>query len=239
MATTIDSMRQEGGEHAVPQECERRERARVAHLGSFAMSRLPLHGLRAGSTGRRVLLVALALAALLVIGGYAPGWMPQPGEGGLGSLALACLVYAGLLAIPFVPSVEIGLLIMVIFGKYGAVGAYLATVAGLNLAYIVGCLLRRGADGRRPHLPEAVQRLMERLASRFPAGSIPAVALGLLLNMPANTLLGGGGGIAMAYGASGVLRWVPFTITVALATAVIPGLFLAGFLGVERLLQAT
>jgi hypothetical protein len=50
--------------------------------------------------------------------------------------------------------------------------------------------------------------------------------LALAFNLPGNTLLGGGGGIALAAGMSGLYRPVAYLATVVLAVAPVPLLFL-------------
>lgn len=60
-------------------------------------------------------------------------------SGGIGiyGLSLGVLIYVLVLALPFVPGVEFGLLLMVLFGREGVIAAYVATVVGLSLAYFV------------------------------------------------------------------------------------------------------
>ena len=60
-------------------------------------------------------------------------------SGGIGiyGLSLGAFVYALVLALPFVPGVEFGLLLMVLFGREGVIAAYVATIVGLSLAYFV------------------------------------------------------------------------------------------------------
>lgn len=160
-----------------------------------------------------------------------PAWLAHGDERGLRALLVACLLYALLLALPFVPSVEIGLLIMIVFGRWGAVGAYLATVAGLNLAYGVARLLARAPRASVPlRLPTAVRACLPRPGGRLPEQAAPAIALALLLNPPGNTALGGGGGIALLYGARRSLSWPRFALTVAAATAILPAIVLAGMM---------
>lgn len=172
------------------------------------------------------LLRLLALGAVLTLLLVTPATTMPPGlaagvETGPVALLTACVLYALLLALPFVPAMEIGLLIMTVFGKWGAVGAWLATVAGLNLAYGIARAWPRSAALDRERLPRPLQRLGRRLPFHF----LPAAALALLLNLPGNSALGGGGGIALLYGASRALSWPRFALTVALATAVLPALF--------------
>ncbi|MEM1089981.1 MAG: hypothetical protein AAGB27_13130 [Pseudomonadota bacterium] len=153
--------------------------------------------------------------------------------------------YALLLALPFMPGIELGLLMMLVFGKVGALVAYLATLAGLNLAFGAGvylrghCLqlpiLRRWREQAR-HFDDqrdaalAGHRLTHRAAGwlRNRGGPADYVLLGLLLNVPGNFLLGGGGGIALLAGLSGRLGWPGFVLTVALATCVVPLLAATG-----------
>ena len=51
------------------------------------------------------------------------------------------ILYVLLLSLPFVPGVELGVLLMCVFGKEGIVFVYFATVAGLSLAFLLGRLL--------------------------------------------------------------------------------------------------
>ena len=55
-----------------------------------------------------------------------------------------------------------------------------------------------------------------------------------MINMPGNTVLGGGGGIAMAIGYSRTLTFREFLICAAVAVAPVPTLFLvADHIGLE------
>lgn len=190
---------------------------------------------------RLILLVFLvALGVGIATQGDAPEWIQGTREldGGASLVLALSLLYAALLALPFVPAIELGLLVMVLFGKPGAVIAWLATVAGLNLAYGCGrCLGPRLASGSRARLPEAVGRHLDRLAATRSRALAPALTLALLLNMPGNTAVGGGGGIALVYGATRSLSWPLFAAIAALATSFVPLLFLLGIVSVEQFLQ--
>lgn len=78
-------------------------------------------------------------------------------------------------------------------------------------------------------LPTAVRACMPRPGGRLPEQAAPAIALALLLNLPGNTALGGGG-IALLYGARRSLSWPRFALTVAAATAILPAIVLAGMM---------
>ncbi|MEL6677523.1 MAG: hypothetical protein AAFQ51_02385 [Pseudomonadota bacterium] len=149
-------------------------------------------------------------------------------------IALVLLVYAVVIAIPFAPGIEIGIAVMVLFGQMGAVAAYMATVLGLLLAFAVGrggsgWLLRPfehalGFDAELAGRPER-----ERLEALF--GSSPLVArlissrylaIMLLLNLPGNVLIGGGGGIMVLAGLSRAFSPVLLALAVALAVLPVP-----------------
>ena len=51
------------------------------------------------------------------------------------SIALAAFLYMIVLALPFVPAIELGILIMGLFGQLGIIIAYMATIGGLSLAF--------------------------------------------------------------------------------------------------------
>ena len=66
------------------------------------------------------------------------------GGWGNGVLIGGGFLYVLLLSLPFVPGVELGVLLMCVFGKEGIVFVYFATIAGLSLAFLMGCLLPKG-----------------------------------------------------------------------------------------------
>ncbi len=54
------------------------------------------------------------------------------------TLAISALLYLLLLSLPFVPGVELGLLLMGLYGRTGIAMVYLCTVGGLTLAFALG-----------------------------------------------------------------------------------------------------
>ena len=178
-----------------------------------------------------VLMLAAVLLVLVKVGAEPPQWLLQ-GTDSVAVLVAACVVYALLLAIPFVPSVEIGLLIMVLFGVPGALGAYLATCTGLMMAYAIGG--RLGSGTRRLQQFHRAGSRLHRLSAHLPAGALPVLSLVMLLNMPGNTAVGGGGGIAMAYGAGRLLTWRVYLATVGVGTGLLPLAFVTGLVGMEQ-----
>jgi len=155
---------------------------------------------------------------------------------------MALVAYVLTAAIPFVPGAEIGLGMLLMFGAQAAPVVYFGMVGALCLSFViaraapreplcrlfawlgltraaalVGDLDRVSADDR------------ERLVlSRFSAG--PArrlvnhryILLALAINLPGNSILGGGGGLAFVSGLSGLYGFWAFLATVAMAVAPIP-----------------
>jgi hypothetical protein len=155
---------------------------------------------------------------------------------------LLLVVYAILLAMPFVPGIEIGLAVLAMHGAVAAPFVYGATVGGLMLSYAAGCLVPSTtlAHGlRRLGRPGAADALLawcalprpDRLAAlarRLPpwlgrrVGGLRFVLLAVLFNLPGNAVLGGGGGIAALAGLSRLYPPLPTALTVALAVAPVP-----------------
>ena len=159
------------------------------------------------------------------------------------ALLLALLaVYALLIAVPFVPGVEIGLMLMAIEGGWIAPFVYLATLAGLMLAYLLGrhlpirrlraaladlrlhraCALIDRIDGLDQTQRLALLQRRLPAAIRGPAIRHRHLALALLVNLPGNALIGGGGGILMLSGLSGLFSLPSVLLTLALAVAPVP-----------------
>lgn len=127
----------------------------------------------------------------------------------------ACVVYAVLLEIPYVPGFELGLLLIVYYGKPGILMAYLCTIVGLNLAFFVGKLVSRYWGARFGKTYEQQQTSVEPDTTLVPTSLQTSIAqnrffglwiksifktsihqhqyfyTGILLNMPGNWIIGG------------------------------------------------
>ena len=174
---------------------------------------------------------------------------------GTGVLIGGVIFYVLLLSLPFVPGVELGVLLMCVFGKEGIVFAYLATVAGLSLAFFLGrklplrwvesSLKKLGfAHGTEHHFDD-IDGMLENfsLKKRFCHNRLISFlskyrypAIGILFNMPGNYLIGGGGGIALACGISRNISWKRFLLTVVLAVLPVPLLAWFGVIQLETFL---
>lgn len=151
------------------------------------------------------------------------------------------IVYVILLAIPFVPSAEIGLAVMLTLGSSMAIPVYAATVLGLSIAFAIGRLTHRhrlgNAGGKAPQTTDVLAALHQRFRERPVLQRIlrfRGLAVIVMINMPGNTVLGGGGGIAIAIGYSRTLTFKGFLACAAVAVAPVPTLFLvADLIGLE------
>ena len=176
---------------------------------------------------------------------------------GMGALLASALALAILLGLPFVPSVEMGLMMMVVFGREGAVAAWLATIAGLAMAHAAGRympsewlrhwmlrhgLLPEGGDSDQSPMLALMDRLhlSDRRGHRIGAFLLQHryLLFAALINMPGNSVLGGGGGIALVSGFTRLYRWPHFLLTVALASLPIPLAVFFGLIQVEEWLAA-
>ncbi len=210
----------------------------------------PIDGLR-HLPWKRLIAVALALGGLFIVGQVAGEWI----RSGLGLeeqsgsadylrmvVAPAAAVYVILTAIPFVPGVEVGLSLLMLFGGSIALVVYVCTVLALMLAYLVGRfvpfryfirIFKVLALTRAAELLEEVANLPTRQRLAFlletaPSGVVPFLlrhrylTLAIIINMPGNMIVGGGGGIAMIAGMSGMFAWPAFLLTTAVAVAPVP-----------------
>jgi len=157
-------------------------------------------------------------------------------------IMMSAFIYGVLIAIPFVPGVEIGLGLIAMLGPPIVFLVYVTTVAGLTLSYAVGHLVPKKvlAGLLRNMRAHSASRLVqdighmtrpERLAflvAKAPNRIVPFLlrnryfALVIAINLPGNFLIGGGGGIAMMAGASGLFSFPGFVFAIALAVSPIP-----------------
>lgn len=160
----------------------------------------------------------------------------------VGMLFIVLLAYALLIAVPFVPGVEIGLALMVMEGPTIAPMVYGATALGLTIAYCTGewvpyrhlhrlfadfrmtgaCRLLEGIQPlsrkqRLAALSDRAPRWLRPLATRF---RYPLIAV--LVNIPGNSVIGGGGGILFTAGLSRLFQPIPMLLTILIAVSPVP-----------------
>jgi len=199
----------------------------------------------------RITAVVAVYTTLLSFGYLGSGWLAEalglePGNGALvvndSAVWLGISAYALLLAIPFVPGVEISLGLFATFGSAVAVQIYLATVAAFVFSYLIGRVVPTtllsaffrmigltSADALMKRLrPLSQSEQLALLVEQAPRRFIPAllryryVALVVALNLPGNAILGGGGGIALLAGLSGMFSFPQYLIATSVAALPIP-----------------
>jgi hypothetical protein len=158
------------------------------------------------------------------------------------AIMIGTVAYVALLAIPFVPGAEIGIALLAGFGAAIAPLIYVCTVAAMMLAFTVGRFLpisaleqvlqvlrmRRAADLVAHAAPlskdERVAMLLEGRSKRVLQLALQYryVAMAVAVNMPGNSIIGGGGGIMIIAGLSGIFTPVPTFLTVILAVSPVP-----------------
>jgi hypothetical protein len=160
----------------------------------------------------------------------------------IGLMCLVLLTYILLISIPFVPGIEIALSLMVIRGPDVVIWIYAATIMGLMLAFLAGRYLsythlhnifRDLRMKRACELLDTIQPLsrtqrLDTLKNRTPVFLRPFLIegryalIGLMLNIPGNALIGGGGGILLIAGLSRVFSTGWMFITLMIAVAPVP-----------------
>lgn len=163
-----------------------------------------------------------------------------------GATLLAIFLYAVLTALPFVPGVEIGIGLMVMFGSSIAIPVYLSTVTGLCLGFMLGRLvpesfllrsfeflgLTRLSHSFRRIAAKPMAERLESFVGRAPKRFVPFflrhryVAVAVAFNIPGSSVIGGGGGISFAAGASRIFSFPAFFLAVAIGVSPVPILVL-------------
>jgi hypothetical protein len=159
-----------------------------------------------------------------------------------GVFILTLLLYVLLLAVPFVPGAEIGLFLLMALGVSAAPYVYLATVAGLLLSFFAGryvpismlCMVLRAVGFHRActFMEEIGQLSHEQRSDLIRATKPGPIGAGLVrfrylamaigLNVPGNSVIGGGGGIALAAGLCRVFSPVAAALTISVAVSPVP-----------------
>lgn len=154
---------------------------------------------------------------------------------------VAIILYVGLMAVPFLPGVEIGLVFMMVLGTRGIIVVYVCTLLALCISFWMGrsipgralvsvllwLRLTRAADllDEFTRVPvDGRLEFMQRRVSARPVSILIAhryLLLALLLNMPGNVVVGGGGGLGVMAGASRLFPFPKFLLLVSVA--ILPG----------------
>ena len=156
----------------------------------------------------------------------------------LGSFGL----YILLMTLPFMPGIEIGLTLMLFLGSKGVILVYLCTLIALSISFLIGRkiplqIFAKALDWL--HLKKARDLILEMeplssgervaiLHKKAPARIVPHLlnhrylAIALLLNLPCNAVIGGGGGIGLIVGMSGLTTYTRYLLTIAVSISPVP-----------------
>ena len=157
-------------------------------------------------------------------------------------IMVSSIIYGLLVAVPYVPGVELGLTLIGMFGPPIIFLVYLSTIIGLSISFIIGRLislkslatvfknlkLNRASQLLNTVEPLKREERLEFLISQAPNRLIPFlirhryIAIAILVSLPGNILIGGGGGISLIAGASRLFSLRGFLATIALAVSPVP-----------------
>lgn len=158
------------------------------------------------------------------------------------AIVVSAILYTVIIALPFVPGVEIGLTLLAMLGPPIVALVYVCTLLGLTASFVIGRLVSPGIlietmyrlkldrAGRLLQTVEPMSReeRLSFLVSRAPSRMIPFllrhryIALAIVINLPGNILLGGGGGISLLAGVSRLYPLSGFITLIALAVLPVP-----------------
>lgn len=158
------------------------------------------------------------------------------------AIMIGAMAYIGLLAMPFVPGAEIGIALLAGFGAAIAPLIYVFTVAAMMLAFTIGRFLpitvleqllralrlRRAAELVAQAAPlstdERVALLLQGQSKRIVPLALRYryLAMALAVNMPGNSVIGGGGGIMMLAGLSGIFTPLSTLLVIVFAVSPVP-----------------
>lgn len=202
------------------------------------------------------LLILLAVYALLLIGSWQLRLLvpdldtinTHPENAAMMRTVIITLsaLFVVTFALPFVPGAEIGFGLMLIFGSKYAPLVYACMVSALILAYLVGRFvpqrliislfgffgLTKAKNLMAEFAPLTTEQRLAHLTENAPNRIVPLLikhrhlALLALLNIPGNSVIGGAGGIAFTAGMSGLFRFPAYLLTIVIAVAPGPLLFI-------------
>ncbi len=207
-----------------------------------------------GATRRpwlRYVALLLAIVLLNILGGWLVAQLdftltPINSDMVYSLLLVTVTVYVLVIALPFVPGIEIGLALLFVLGPAGVPLVYLCNLLALALAFLVGRLIplhliarlfgwlrmerARGLINEMAACPphQRLLRVLEETSVGWARRLLMHrhLAAAVVLNLPGNAMIGGAGGIAMIAGMSHLFRFPLFILTMAIASTPVPILIL-------------
>jgi len=162
------------------------------------------------------------------------------------AVLIGVLLYICLMAIPFLPGIEIGLTLMIVLGPKGVAIIYVCTIIALIISFGLGRIvpahflisllawlhLKNAANLLSEFNRVPAEMRLEYLTKRASMKFVPSIlkyryiALAALFNLPGNALIGGGGGIAMMAGMSRLYSFSVYCIVISAAILPVPMFFI-------------
>jgi hypothetical protein len=202
------------------------------------------------SKKKRLSRIAILLAIIILLN-FAGTWLGQqinfqlfPRHESMlqGALLIALLLYILLMATPFMPGLEVGMAVMFLFGSKSALLVYFCTIVALSISYTIGryfplrivhrllkwLCLEKASELVIELEPLAQQERLEYLSGKAPSRITPFllkhrfVTIAVLLNLPGNALIGGGGGIGLVVGMSRLVPFRTYVLVMAIAVSPVP-----------------
>jgi hypothetical protein len=199
----------------------------------------------------RIVILLLIYGGLLAGGHWGSGWLislvgvdlsPGAAAHARHVLMAGIALYTALMAVPFVPGMEISVALLAAFGEQVAMYIYTATVAALMISYLIGRvvpvrLIASFLGSLGQHRAETLvlrleplnaKQRFEILIDHAPKRIVPTllkhryIAVAVALNVPGNAVIGGGGGIALLAGISGLFTFPRYLAIVSLAVLPVP-----------------
>ncbi|MDH3411653.1 MAG: hypothetical protein OEM98_04115 [Gammaproteobacteria bacterium] len=203
-----------------------------------------------GSTWVLTLAKLSILVLVIVVANIAAWWLidrielriwPEHMEIVDRAVLISLILYICLMATPFIPGVEIGLALMTMLGPKGILVTYACTLVALSISFGIGRLippntlivflqwlhLARAAALVKNFYGLQTEDRLNYLAERLPTRTLPALlkrrylVLAVLLNVPGNAVIGGGGGLAMMAGMSRLYSFPTYLLLISVA--ILPG----------------
>lgn len=154
----------------------------------------------------------------------------------------AMAIYILLMATPFMPGIEVGMAVMMLLGHKSALLIYMCTLIALSISYLVGrffplhlveqflkwLYLEKASELVSQLEPLKRYERLDLINKKAPKKVAPLLlnhlylTIAVVLNLPGNALIGGGGGIGLMVGMSGVVPFYKYLATVAIAVLPVP-----------------
>jgi hypothetical protein len=199
----------------------------------------------------RKLRLAVIYASLLIAGWFVGKWLlhlvtidvaTESPERVRAFIILATAAFIVASAVPFVPGLEIGLGLIVVFGAKMALLVYASLVIALIASFLIGRFVPvervatafgylgfdRARDLALRLAPLDSKARLDLLTAQIPQKIAPLLlryrypALVVLFNLPGNSVIGGGGGIAFTAGLSGLYSLPGFLVALVIAAVPVP-----------------